>query len=232
MAESKHLDWFRGRLRASLDIEPVDIAPILKWREQLLNEIKFTAGLIALSKVQGWGPDSLGNIVHSSGQFFSIEGVRVTNASLREVSSWDQPIYNQTEGGVLILIARENSRYGIQFLLQAKAEPGNIGWLQFCPSIQCSWSNLKRAHEGKRPALAELLLVPPGARLVYKALHNEEGSRFWRKSNENRIVFVSDESHITSDLSFFQWASLSQIKSLALIDNVVSPLVKSIVAPL
>jgi dTDP-4-dehydro-6-deoxy-alpha-D-glucopyranose 2,3-dehydratase len=33
-------------------------------------------------------------------------------------------------------------------------------------------------------------------------------------------------------MTMFCWASLSQIKELALIDNVVSPFVKTIVAPL
>ena len=38
---------------------------------------------------------------------------------------------------------------GVQFLVQAKAEPGNLGVLQLCPTIQSTWSNIRRAHAGK-----------------------------------------------------------------------------------
>jgi hypothetical protein len=67
---------------------------------------------------------------------------------------------------------------------------------------------------------------------VYRAQHNEEGGRFWQKSNDNVVLFLDDEKLITTDLAMFQWASLSQIKELALIDNVLSPFVKTILAPL
>jgi len=53
-----------------------------------------------------------------------------------------------------------------------------------------------------------------GMGIVYRAEHNEEGGRFWRKSNENIIVFVEDEGVITSDMAMFYWASLGQIKEL------------------
>ena len=69
-------------------------------------------------------------------------------------------------------------------------------------------------------------------RVVYRAEHNEEGGRFWRKSNENVVVFVDDEGVIETDLRMFCWASLSQIKELTLMDNIVSPFVKTILAPL
>ena len=80
--------------------------------------------------------------------------------------------------------------------------------------------------------MLEVLAAKTGVRIVYRAEHNEEGGRFWRKSNENVIAFLDDESVIESDMAMFYWASLSQIKELALIDNVVSPFVKTILLPL
>ena len=80
--------------------------------------------------------------------------------------------------------------------------------------------------------MLEVLTAESGIRIVYRAEHNEEGGRFWRKSNENIIVFVDDESVIASDMTMFCWASLGQIKELALIDNVLSPFVRTIIAPL
>jgi len=43
---------------------------------------------------------------------------------------------------------------------------------------------------------------------------------------------VDDEDVIAPDLSPFRWASLSQMKELALMDCVLNPFVKTILAPL
>jgi oxidase EvaA len=232
MAERAYLDWFRQRLAASRAIEPGDPAPVLAWREQQRAAIQFKADLIGLDEVRGWSRDENGNVRHKSGQFFGVEGVRIESGNLREVASWDQPIYTQPEGGILGMISRESTGKGVEFLLQAKAEPGNIGVLQLCPTIQSTWSNIRRAHAGKRPPMVEVLTAENGVRIVYRAEHNEEGGRFWRKSNENVIAFVDDERVIETDMTMFYWASLSQIKELALIDNVLSPFVKTILLPL
>jgi oxidase EvaA len=233
MAEREHLDWFRERLAASRAIEPKDPAPLLAWRDRQRNVIRFKAELIGLNDVRGWLRDEQGNVRHKGGQFFAVEGVRIESGDgLREVAAWDQPIFTQREGGILALIARETAATGVEFLLYAKAEAGNIGTLQFSPSIQSTWSNIKRAHGGKLSPMLEVLAADSGVRIVYRAEHNEEGGRFWQKSNENIIAFLDDESVIRSDMTMFCWASLSQIKELALMDNVVSPFVKTIVSPL
>ena len=166
------------------------------------------------------------------GSFSASRACAIESGDLREVASWDQPIYTQPEGGILGLVARETPESGVQFLLYAKAEPGNIGVLQLSPSIQSTWSNIRRAHGGKLSPMLEVLTAKSGVRIVYRAEHNEEGGRFWRKSNENIIVFVDDESVIETDMTMFCWASLGQIKELALIDNVLSPFVRTIIAPL
>jgi len=232
MAERTHLDWFRGRLAASHAIEPKDSAPILAWREAQRERIRFKVDLIGLDEVRGWSRDAGGNIRHKSGQFFGVEGVRIESGDLREVASWDQPIYTQPEGGILALLTRESAANGIEFLLHAKAEPGNIGAIQLSPTIQSTWSNIRQAHAGKRPPMVEVLTAEAGVRIVYRAEHNEEGGRFWRKSNENIVAFLDDERVIETDMTMFCWASLSQIKELALLDNVLSPFVKTILLPL
>jgi oxidase EvaA len=232
MAERAHLDWFRGRLARSQAIEPKDPAPLLAWREQTRASIRFNAQLIGLDEVRDWSRDAQGNVRHKTGQFFGVEGVRIESGNLREVASWDQPIYTQPEGGILALLARETTADGVQFLLSGKPEPGNIGIIQFSPTIQSTWSNIRRAHAGRRPPMVEVLTAESGVRFVYRAEHNEEGGRFWQKSNENIVAFLDDEGVVQTDMTMFCWASLGQIKELALIDNVMSPFVKTIIAPL
>lgn len=232
MAERTHLSWFRERLAASRIIEPKDPTPILAWREGHRNSIQFKSELIGLDRVRDWSRDEQGNIRHRSAQFFALEGARIEAGNVREVSSWDQPIITQPDGGLLGMIARETAERGIEFLLQAIAECGNIDVLQLGPSIQSTWSNIRRAHSGKQPPMLEVFTAKAGVRIVYRADHNEEGGRFWKKSNQNIIAFLDDERAIETSLKMFYWASLSQIKELALMDNVLNPFVKTILMPL
>ncbi len=232
MAQRLRLEWFRGRLAASLAKEPVNPQPILDWLEAGQKTVPFRSSLIPLKEVRDWNLDDGGNVRHKSGQFFGVEGVHTEAGAMREVRCWDQPIFTQPDGGVLVMVARETPNDGVQFLLQARVEPGNMGPLQLAPSLQSTWSNIRRAHQGSNPPLTELLTAEHGVRLIYSAFHNEEGGRFWQKSNENIVVLLDDEGLLKGDMDSFYWASLSQIKELALLDNLLSPYVKTILAPL
>ena len=232
MAERTHLDWFRERLAASRAIEPKDPAPILAWLEAHRNSLRFKSHLIGLDQVRDWSRDEQGNLRHRSGQFFGIEGARVEGGDVREVTSWDQPILTQLDGGLLGILARETLGNGVEFLLQAIAECGNIAAFQLGPTIQSTWSNARRAHTGRRPPMLEVFTADAGIRIVYRANHNEEGGRFWKKSNQNVVAFLDDERVIETNMKMFHWASLSQIRELALIDDVINPFVKTILMPL
>ena len=227
------IQWFLDLLKISSVVEDHDSTPLLDWLEKKRENPSFTAHLIGVSDLERWYiGEQDGNIHHESEAFFSVEGVRIASTGLREVNNWDQPILNQKEGGILALICREE-RGQILFLLNAKAEPGNIGTFQFAPTLQATWSNLRRAHKGARPPFAEIVLGEAPARLVYSALHNEEGGRFWMKTNSNQLYLVdSNQTDLQYDENQYVWASLSQIKGLALVDNVLNPFVKTIIAPL
>jgi dTDP-4-dehydro-6-deoxy-alpha-D-glucopyranose 2,3-dehydratase len=232
MTDRENIDWLRQRLLASLPREPKDPAELLGWLEARRKDVPFSAHLIPLREVAGWHQAENGNIHSASGQFFRIEGVRVKSApGLREISGWDQPIFTQSDGGVLALLCRETPG-GIEFLLQAKADPGNIGYLQFCPTIQSTWENIRGLKGAQRAPFAECLDASDNIRIIYRSKHNEEGSRFWQKSNENMILFVEDASRLTINELTYRWASLSQIKQMTLLDNVIGPYVRTIIAPL
>lgn len=232
MGDQENIGWLRERLQASLALEPKDPAELLDWLEARRKDVPFSAELIPLRDVAGWHRADSGNIYSATGQFFRVEGVRVRSApGLREISGWDQPIFTQSHGGILALLCRETVK-GVEFLLQAKADPGNIGYLQFCPTIQSTWENIGGLRGAKRVRFAEYLDPSENIRVIYRSKHNEEGSRFWQKSNENMILFVENASQLTINESIYRWASLSQIKQMMLLDNVVGPYVRTVVAPL
>jgi oxidase EvaA len=233
MADHGNIGWLRERLQASNALEPKDPAELLDWLEERRRGVPFSAHLIPLRDVAAWHQADNGNIYSATGQFFRIEGVRVKSApGLREISGWDQPILTQTDGGILALLCRETRCRGIEFLLQAKADPGNIGYLQFCPTIQSTWENIRGLKGAKRAPFAECLDPSDNIRVIYRSKHNEEGSRFWQKSNENMILFIEDTSRLTINEMAYRWASLSQIKKMTLLDNVVGPYVRTVIAPL
>ena len=110
MADREHIGWLRDRLQASLAIEARDPSELLEWLEARRKDVPFSAELIPLREVADWHQDDNGNIYNTSGQFFRIEGVRVRSApGLREISGWDQPIFTQSDGGVLALLCRETA---------------------------------------------------------------------------------------------------------------------------
>jgi hypothetical protein len=46
------------------------------------------------------------------------------------------------------------------------------------------------------------------------------------------ILFVDDISRLVISQSTYRWASLSQIKQMSLLDNVIGPYVRTVIAPL
>jgi oxidase EvaA len=191
--------------------------------------VQFATNLIGLDEVGDWARDER---AICGKRAVSFSASRVESDSLREVTSWDQPILTQLDGGILGMVARESAEKGVEFLLQAIPECGNIGVLQLGPTIQSTWSNIRRAHGGRRPPMIEVLFAGSGVRIIYRANHNEEGGRFWQKSNENILAFINDERVIETDMKMYHWASLSQIRELALMDNVLDPFVKTVLFPL
>ena len=226
--QMKDLKKFRNKLISLKHKEETDIKKLLKWRINLKKKNKFSSKVINFNSVNNWSSDSFGNIHHKSGQFFSVKGVKIKNAKNREVKSWDQPILTQKHGGVLAFLARETKKKGIEFLLEAKTEPGDDGDIKFCPSYQATTSNINRAHGGKKPKFSEIILNKKGAKLIYAVSHNEEGARFWKKTNYNLLLKLNNPYKLKKYNKNYIWASLSQIKKLSLKNNIVNPFVKTI----
>jgi len=205
----------------------VDIQPILAWLKERQESYPVTVSEVGVNDVEGWKVESNGNIVHNSGKFFSIVGVRVTGAADREVPSWSQPMLKQEEVGISGVIMQTKS--GItKYLFYAKFEPGNINKVQISPALQVSEGNLSRAHQGKRPRLAEYFDGTKG-RLIKSVAGVEDGGRFYHKVNRAMLVEVDEslEVPITED---YIWLTLPQIKKLLLIDCVVNSLARNVCA--
>ena len=224
----KVLKKFKDEMMRLKNSENQEIKPILKWFYERQKKVKSSSRIINLNNCEGWSFDKNSNLQHKSGQFFKVKGVKTMGAADREVKSWTQPILTQKHGGVLAFICRQTEKYGTEFLIEAKIEPGDDSKLKISPSFQATQSNMNRAHGGSLPQFYDMVIKQKGVELIYFTIHNEEGARFWKKSNWNAIVRLKNPYDRRIQGNNYKWASYSQIKKLSLKNRLVNPFVKTI----
>ena len=204
---------------------------IIEWFNKKREESDMIVEEVGIKELDKWNIENeTGNITHDSGGFFQVIGVKVTNTFDREVGKkgWTQPMIGKNPGGILgIIMKRVN---GVpHYLLQAKAEPGNIGKLQLSPTLQATTSNLLKAHGGSKPLFAEYFDEENNPNIIYAKWQSEDGGRFHLKSNYNMIVEVKEAKDLQIPDSFI-WVTLYQIKQLMKIENFVGPHVRGIIS--
>ena len=204
---------------------------VIDWFNKKREESDMTVQEIGINDLDKWNVSSTtGNISHESKGFFEIIGVKVSNTFDREVGKkgWTQPMIANNPGGILGLLMKKFN--GIpHYLVQAKAEPGNIGKLQLSPTLQATTSNLLKAHGGKKPLFAEYFDEEENPNIVYAKWQSEDGGRFHLKSNYNMIVEVNEDEELTIP-DYFIWVTLFQIKQLLKIENFVGPHIRGIIS--
>lgn len=165
---------------------------------------------IPFSEMRGWRfQQDTGNLVHDSGRFFSIEGLRV-RTDRTWVSTWTQPIIVQPEIGVLGILVKEFDGV-LHCLMQAKMEPGNVNLVELSPTVQATRSNYTRVHQGSSVPYIEHFQNHPGTRILVDVLQSEQGAWFLRKRNRNMVVEVFGDVEPGPE---FRWLTLGQIRQL------------------
>jgi oxidase EvaA len=191
---------------------------IAEWIFQRNSEVQVNIRETSFNKLKKWKIDPYSsNLVHESGRFFSIEGIRV-KTDYGVVPEWSQPIINQPEIGFLGIISKEIDGV-LYFLMQAKIEPGNVNCVQLSPTLQATKSNYSRIHKGKSPAYLEYFRDAKPEHILLDQLQSEQGARFLRKRNRNIIIKVTDDIPVYDN---FCWMTVGQLKQLMLVDNLVN----------
>ncbi|MFE3720097.1 NDP-hexose 2,3-dehydratase family protein [Streptomyces cyaneofuscatus] len=190
------------------------------WLEGRRRAHRFEVGRIPFAELDGWFfEERTGNLVHRSGRFFSIEGLRVTAGDgEHEPAQWHQPIIDQPEVGILGILVKEFDGV-LHLLMQAKMEPGNPNLLQLSPTVQATRSNYTKVHQGADVKYVEYFVRPDGGRVLADVLQSEHGSWFLHKSNRNMIVEAVGDVPVHED---FCWLTLGQIAELLHRDNLVN----------
>ena len=204
---------------------------VINWFNKKREESDMCIEEIGLNDLHKWSISSTtGNVSHESKGFFEVIGIKVSNTFDREVGKegWTQPMIAKNPGGILGILMKKIN--GVpHYLLQAKAEPGNIGKLQLSPTLQATTSNLLKAHGGKRPLFADYFDESNNLKIIYAKWQSEDGGRFYLKSNYNMIVEVNKDEELTIP-DYFIWVTLFQIKQLLKIENFVGPHIRGIIS--
>ena len=100
------------------------------------------------------------------------------------------------------------------YLLNAKAEPGNIDKLQMSSTLQATHSNLKRVHKGKKPLFSVYFENEGRSKIIYSKDQTEDGGRFYLKANRNMLVDVPEDEIIKVPDDFI-WVNYATNKTNA-----------------
>jgi len=210
---------------------------VKSWFDAQRAECEMVVEDLPLNQARGWIIDpETGNVVHESGEFFTVHGIRISQSGSREVGGqgWDQPILEQVgyDGGLLGILRKRFS--GVpHYLIEAKAEPGNYQIIQMSPTLQATFSNLKRAHAGRKPRFAEYFEHPEDneGTVLYRQWLSEDGGRLHNKRNMGMLVEVPEGRSIDTPEGFI-WMSMYQIKACLLENAWVNPHIRGIISHL
>lgn len=203
-------------LKSALEKREIDTT--VQWIKKQNEVVDVIVTKVPFNKLDKWYFDeNSGNLKHETGKFFSIDGIRV-NTTWNNILQWDQPIINQPEIGFLGFIVKEIDGI-LNFLVQAKIEPGNVNFVQLSPTLQATRSNYQQTHGGKKPLYLEYFQNATKEQILLDQLQSEQGARFLRKRNRNIIIKVDEDIEVHSN---FIWLTLGQLKELMQLDNIVN----------
>ena len=190
---------------------------ILSWIEARNQTTKVEINKINFTDCKGWFLDEKdGCIRNVNNTFFQIAGLREMNPQGEVIL--EQPILLQSEIGYLGIICKDFD--GVtHFLMQAKIEPGNVNKIQISPTIQATKSNFTQKHGGRKPVYLEYFINAQKEQIIVDQIQSEQSSRFLGKRNRNIIIKVREEVEV---LPSHMWMTLSQIKELMKIENLVN----------
>ena len=190
---------------------------IMDWIDDRNKNLKVSIKKQEFSYDGFWYLDQAdGYVRNKNNSFFQLAGFQEINED-RIVN--EQPIIIQHEIGYLGIICKMINGT-LNFLMQAKVEPGNVNAIQISPTIQATKSNFTKRHGGNAPAYLEYFVNTSNYDVIVDQIQSEQSSRFYKKRNRNIIIDIG-ENKIQTQCSHM-WMTLGQIKECMKIDNLVN----------
>jgi oxidase EvaA len=195
-----------------------DLDDFLRRFRQYGRQAYTAVDRVALDRLDGWSRHpTTGNIGHRSGKFFTVEGLGV-HIPGSPVPTWDQPIINQPEVGILGILVKEFDGV-LHCLMQAKVEPGNANGLQLSPTVQATRSNYTGVHGGKAVPYLRYFKEAANHHILSDVRQSEQGSWFNQKRNRNMVVETTEDVEL---LDGFYWLTIGQVHTLLGVEDLIN----------
>ncbi len=156
----------------------------------------FVVEPVTLAHMPSWSIAD-GALSHVSGGFFSVVGVQFEPSAGhgRQAVFLYQP---QSAINGLLTCVRDGRRY---VLLQARAEPGNLGCAQYGPTLQSTPANYLRLHGGKTSPYIDLFTrFHPDLQILHDSMQLDLGERYLFKSK--RVVVAQCPAELPAEDGF------------------------------
>lgn len=141
-----------------------------------------------------------GALSHVSGGFFSVVGVRFEPSESGPGTDALYLYQPQSAFNGLLTCEVDGQHF---FLLQARAEPGNVGQAQFGPTVQSTPANYLRVHGGKTtPYFEWFSTFRPDVQVLHDSVQLDLGGRYLFKSK--RVIVARCPADIPV-LEGFAW---------------------------
>jgi oxidase EvaA len=199
---------------------------IISWITSIKSRYDLKVNPKPLKSLDYWSFDG-SSINHKYGKYFSVIGVNVEIGN-REVISWDQPMIEPSQEGLIAFIVKEI--HGVyHFLVQAKLESGNFDVIELAPTVQCLTGNYRTGFNEYSVTFIDDVLQARPENIWYSALQSEEGGRFFREQNRNMIVEVHDNFSIDVPEKYC-WMTLNQLSKFIVFNNYLNIAARSLIS--
>ena len=198
---------------------------IIQFITRLKSHYELKVDKIPLKKVDKWVFNNA-EIKHVDNKYFKVIPINVEIGN-REVINWTQPMIKPTQNGLCAFVCKEINGI-LHFAVQAKLECGNFDIIELAPTVQCLTGNYRNTPQGTLPFL-DYVLNASEDKVVYDAIQSEEGGRFFREQNVNKIILAGNE--IPEELpKNYVWMTLNQLYTFLKYNNYLNIQARSLIS--
>lgn len=184
---------------------------LLSWFTAERSRHDVRARRIPLDRVAGWRRGER-SIDHEAGRYFRVVAVAV-QAGSREVTGWTQPLFEPVGLGVTAFLVRRVE--GVpHVLVHARVEGGFLDTVELGPTVQYTPDNHAHLTGEDRPPFLDQVLGADPSRVLYEAVHSEEGGRFLNAESRYLLVEADEDQAPLDAPPGYRWATPGQLTSL------------------
>ncbi|WP_340103289.1 NDP-hexose 2,3-dehydratase family protein [Rhodohalobacter sp. 8-1] len=198
---------------------------VIQFITRLKSYYELEVERVSLKEIDDW-VYTPSEIKHKENKYFKVIPVQVEIGN-REVVSWSQPMVQPTQDGLCAFVCKEINGV-LHFVVQAKLECGNFDIIELAPTVQCLTGNYRDTKKGKLPFL-DYVLNAPEEKTVFDAIQSEEGGRFFREQNKNKIIVAGDEIPLELPENYI-WMTLNQLHTFLKYNNYLNIQARSLIS--